>query len=57
MPKLPRVTGKDVVKALLKAGFEDLEAIREAKEESDKTIPFEVVIAEYEKTHKVKLKG
>ena len=36
--------------------LEDLEAIREAKEESDETIPFEAVVAAYEKTHKVKIK-
>ena len=37
--------------------LEDLEAIRETKEESNETIPFEAVVAAYEKTHKVKIKG
>lgn len=36
--------------------LEDLEAIRKAKEESNETIPFEDVVAAYEKTHKVKIK-
>jgi Zn-dependent M32 family carboxypeptidase len=33
--------------------LEDLEAIRKTKEESKETVPFEAVIAKYEKTHKV----
>ncbi len=37
--------------------LEDLETIREAKEESNETIPLEAVVAAYEKTHKVKIKG
>jgi hypothetical protein len=37
--------------------IEDLEAIRKAKEESKETVPFEAVIAEYEKTHKLKFRG
>lgn len=36
--------------------LEDLEAIQKAKEESKETVPFEAVIAEYEKMHKVKIK-
>ena len=36
--------------------LEDLEAIQQAKHESKEKIPFEKVIAEYEKTHKVKIK-
>ena len=36
--------------------LEDLEAIRKEKEESKETVPFEAVIAEYEKTHKAKLR-
>jgi hypothetical protein len=34
--------------------LEDIEAIRKTKEESTETVSFDAVIAEYEKTHKVK---
>lgn len=36
--------------------LEDLEAIQQAKNESNETVPFEKVIVEYEKAHKVKIK-
>lgn len=36
--------------------IEDLEAIRMAKEESKDRVPFDDVIAEYEKTHNVKIR-